>query len=249
MKKTQKIQKILAALGLGSRREIERWIEEGRIKINDQIATIGDRITGEEKIHVDGEVLRARKQPDRTRVLMYHKPAGQVCTRFDAEGRPTVFDGLPKLKNSRWVMVGRLDVDTSGLILFTNNGDVANTLMHPSGGFEREYMVRIFGRVSDDMIRRLLHGVKLPDGMANFKSIEDEGGTGANHWYRVVVTEGRNREVRRLWESQGVTVSRLMRVRFGKTKLPKTLKVRQHREFNERNVEKMLEAVRPDLLV
>tara|TARA_B100000508_G_scaffold137651_1_gene132553 strand:+ start:245 stop:994 length:750 start_codon:yes stop_codon:yes gene_type:complete len=249
MKKTQKIQKILAALGLGSRREIEKWIAEGRIKINGEAAKVGDRITGEEKIHVDGELLKARKQPDRTRVLMYHKPVGQVCTRFDAEGRPTVFDHLPRLKNSRWVMVGRLDVDTSGLILFTNNGDVANTLMHPSGGFEREYMVRIFGRVTEQMIQRLLHGVQLPDGMAKFKSIKDEGGTGANHWYRVIVTEGRNREVRRLWESQGVTVSRLLRVRFGKTYLPKTLKPRQSLEFNEKNVEKMLKAIRPDLLV
>lgn len=249
MKKTQKIQKILAALGLASRREIERWIQEGRIKIDGKVATIGDRITGDEKIHVDGEVLKARKQPDRTRVLMYHKPVGEVCTRFDAEGRPTVFGSLPKLRNSRWVMVGRLDIDTSGLILFTNNGDVANTLMHPSGGFEREYMVRIFGRVSDEMIQHLLRGVKLPDGMAKFKSIEDEGGKGANHWYKVIVTEGRNREVRRLWESQGVTVSRLMRTRFGKTKLPKLLKPRQHREFNEKNVEKMIRTIRPDLLI
>ena len=206
----EKLQKVLAAQGLGSRRVMERWIEAGRVKVNGKRATLGDRVTRDDKVVVDGkpiDIAQAAKR--RRRVLAYNKPEGEVTTRSDPEGRPTVFDRLPSLHNERWVVVGRLDINTSGLLLFTNDGELANKLMHPSTEVEREYACRILGEVDEAMLRRLQQGVLLDDGMASFASIREQGGRGANRWYTVTIREGRNREVRRLWESQDVTVSRL----------------------------------------
>ncbi len=223
--KDEKLQKVLAAQGLGSRREMERWIEAGRVKVNGRRATIGDRVSHQDKIVVDGKALdRVRAAGRRRRVLAYSKPEGEVSTRSDPEGRPTVFDRLPPLHNERWVMVGRLDINTSGLLLFTNDGDLANKLMHPSSETEREYACRILGNVDDAMLQRLQQGVLLDDGMARFGSIRVQGGSGANRWYTVTIREGRNREVRRLWESQDVTVSRLKRIRYGNVAIPSLLR-------------------------
>lgn len=240
---THKIQKIIAGLGLGSRRQVETWIEEGLITIDDELAKLGDRITGHEKIKIDGQLVEPPEQPPETRVIMYHKAVGEVCTRSDPEGRPTIFDHLPEVKDGRWIVVGRLDLNTSGLLLFTNNGLLANTLMHPSGGFEREYAVRVFGRLSDGMKNNLLKGVRLSDGLAKFSSIEDAGGEGSNRWYHVILTEGRNREVRRMFEAAGLKINRLIRIRFGKTKLPVELNAQSCIEFNEKNIRKMLATI------
>ncbi len=221
----EKLQKILASLGLGSRREMERWIEAGRVKVNGRRATLGDRVSHSDKIVVDGKALdRAQAARRRRRVLAYNKPEGEVATRSDPEGRPTVFDRLPPLHNERWVMVGRLDINTSGLLLFTNDGELANKLMHPSTQVEREYACRILGEVDDAMLQRLQQGVLLDDGMARFAAIRVQGGRGANRWFTVTVREGRNREVRRLWESQEVTVSRLKRIRYGNVAIPSLLR-------------------------
>lgn len=223
--KDEKLQKVLAAQGLGSRREMERWIDAGRIKVNGRRATIGDRVSYQDKIVVDGKALDiARAAGRRRRVMAYNKPEGEVSTRSDPEGRPTVFDRLPALHNERWVMVGRLDINTSGLLLFTNDGELANKLMHPSSETEREYACRILGDVDDAMLKRLQQGVLLEDGMARFGSIRVQGGSGANRWYTVTIREGRNREVRRLWESQDVTVSRLKRIRYGNVAIPSLLR-------------------------
>lgn len=223
---SEKLQKVLARAGLGSRREIERWIDEGRVQINGMTAKLGDRVELNVKIKIDGKpVYLQTTQPIRTRVLMYHKPVGEICSRSDPEGRPTVFDRLPRLQDQRWIAIGRLDINTAGLLLFTNNGELAHRLLHPSYEVEREYAVRVLGEVDRGMLNRLQQGVELEDGMASFTSIVDAGGEGANHWYHVVLNEGRNREVRRMWESQGVDVSRLMRIRFGTVTLPRSLRV------------------------
>lgn len=226
-KKSERLQKVLARAGLGSRREMERWIEEGRVSINGKIATIGESVTDEDKVRVDGHVIRNDQMyQEKLRIIGYHKPVGEICSRRDPEGRRTVFDSLPRLKTGRWVAVGRLDLNTSGLLLFTTDGELANQLMHPSREIEREYAVRVLGEVDDAMLERLKNGVELEDGLASFYKIEKAGeGEGANHWYHVILREGRNREVRRLWESQGVQVSRLTRVRYGTIILPR--KVRQ----------------------
>ncbi len=222
---SEKIQKILANAGLGSRRQIEKWISENRVSVNGQIAKLGDRMTLDDKVRVDGrEVNLVKSAAKKTRVLLYHKPEGEICTRSDPEGRPTVFDHLPMLRNGRWISIGRLDFNTSGVLLLTNDGELANRLMHPSSEIEREYAVRVQGQVSPEMIKNLKKGVKLEDGMAHFEKISDEGGEGTNHWYHVMVKEGRNRLVRRLWESQGVKVSRLIRIRFGSILLPRLLR-------------------------
>jgi 23S rRNA pseudouridine2605 synthase len=212
-------------MGLASRREVERWIEAGRVSVNGHQAELGARVGPTDVIRVDGRILdtTAMSDPARTRVLLYHKPEGEVCTRQDPEGRATVFDNLPRLRHGRWVQIGRLDINTSGLLLFTDNGELANRLMHPSHELVRVYAVRVHGEVSDGMKQRLRKGVELEDGMASFLSIEDAGGEGSNHWYRVTIAEGRNREVRRLWQSQGVEVSRLIRVAFGPVELPRDL--------------------------
>ncbi len=225
MNKTEKLQKVLAHIGLGSRREIETWIEAGRVKINHLIAKTGARVAEYDKIEVDGRLIRWQfERPPQPRVLIYHKPEGEMCTRADPEGRPTVFEHLPKIYKQRWLSIGRLDVNTSGLLIFTTDGELANRLMHPSFEIEREYAVRILGRVDDQTLTKLRRGVQLEDGLANFAQVREAGGEGANHWYHVVIKEGRKREVRRLWESQGLTVSRLIRVRYGVITLPSILK-------------------------
>lgn len=223
---SEKLQKVLARAGQGSRREIESVIQQGRVSVDGKIATLGDRVdvTKTTKIRIDGRLVTV-KETDETvcRVLMYYKPEGELCTRNDPDGRPTVFDRLPKLQGSRWVAVGRLDVNTSGLLLFTTDGELANRLMHPSREVEREYAVRVFGEVDDEKRRQLTKGVQLEDGPAAFRSLRFSGGEGLNQWYNVTLTEGRNREVRRLWEAVGVQVSRLIRVRYGDIQLPKGL--------------------------
>lgn len=214
----ERLQKVLAQAGLGSRRAIEGWISAGRLHIDGVLAELGAQVTGTETITLDGQILTLAKA-EAPRVIAYHKPVGELCTRNDPEGRPTVFDQLPRLKQGRWIGVGRLDINTSGLLLFTTDGELANRLMHPSQQLEREYAVRVFGEVDGRILNRLLEGVQLEDGMARFLGLRDAGGSGANHWYHVILSEGRNREVRRLWESQGVQVSRLIRVRYGPIEL------------------------------
>ena len=213
---SEKLQKVLARAGQGSRREMEAVISSGRISVDGNVAYLGDRVEGTELIRIDGHIVKiAQTDEQPCRVLVYNKPEGEMCTRKDPEGRPTVFDRLPPIDGSRWVAVGRLDINTSGMLLFTNDGELANRLMHPSHEVEREYAVRVFGEINEAMLQTLRHGVKLEDGMAKFNKISYKGGEGRNHWFHVVLTEGRNREVRRLWESQGVQVSRLIRVRYG----------------------------------
>lgn len=223
---SEKLQKVLARAGHGSRREVEAMIQAGRISVDGKISTLGDRVEmhAGTKIRLDGHVLSILEAEDTVcRVLAYYKPEGELCTRSDPEGRPTVFDRLPKMRGSRWVAVGRLDVNTSGLLLFTTDGELANRLMHPSREVEREYAVRVFGQIDDAKILQLSRGVQLEDGPAAFRTIKYQGGEGLNQWYNVTLTEGRNREVRRLWEAVGVQVSRLIRVRYGDLNLPKGL--------------------------
>lgn len=231
---SEKIQKILANAGMGSRREIEKWIEAGRIMVNGRVATTGDRMTYYDKVYVDGrEINLLKSKHTATRVLLYHKPENEMCTRDDPEKRPTIFERLPFIRNSRWISVGRLDFNTSGLLLITNNGELAHHLMHPSTSIEREYAVRVRGRGSENTLAQLREGIQLEDGFAKFDSLIDAGGSGANHWYHVIVKEGRNRLVRRLWESAGFTVSRLIRIRFGTVYLPSGLRRGRHLELTE----------------
>lgn len=221
---SEKLQKVLARAGHGSRREMEAWIAAGRVSIDGVIANLGDRIEADAKVRIDGRAVSLKSADDVIcRVLAYHKPEGEICSRKDPEGRPTVFDRLPKVRDSRWVAVGRLDINTSGLLLFTSDGELANRLMHPSNEVEREYAVRTFGEVPEAAVQRLRTGVMLEDGMAQFDAIKAAGGEGMNQWWHVCLREGRNREVRRLWESQEVQVSRLIRVRYGMVELPKSL--------------------------
>ncbi len=236
----ERLQKILARAGLGSRREIEDWIRHGRVAVNGRTAKLGDQAGPDDRITLDGRPVRIR--PAERRVILYHKPAGEVCTRRDPEGRPTVFRNLPKVKGARWIAVGRLDLNTSGLMLFTTDGELANRLMHPSQEIEREYAVRVLGEVPPEILEALRQGVELEDGLARFESITDAGGEGANHWYHVVLREGRYREVRRLWEAAGVTVSRLMRIRFGPVRLPRNLRTGHWRELTGRELNALLTA-------
>lgn len=237
---SEKIQKVLATHGFGSRRQIERQIREGRIFVNGCAATIGDRIQGNEVISRDSKTLTINHDDQTTRVICYHKPQGFVCSHTDFEDRPTVYQQLPKIKQGRWVMVGRLDINTSGLLLFSNNGKLAHYLMHPSSNIEREYAVRILGKVSPRAIDKLLNGVMLEDGMANFTAIKEGAGQGANRWYQVTLTEGRNREVRRLWASQELMVSRLIRIRYGNIHLNKNLTAGHHQELAPHQVAQLL---------
>ena len=213
----ERLQKALAAAGLGSRREIEGWIEAGRITVNGRPATLGQRVLPDDLVSVDGRALR-RQAPAASalpRVIVYNKPEGEICSRKDPEGRPSVFEQLPRLRDGRWVLVGRLDLNTAGLLLATDHGELANRLMHPGFGIEREYLVRVSGEIDDAMLARLRKGILLDDGMAAFDAVMERGGSGRNRWFAVVLREGRNREVRRLWEAEGCVVSRLKRVRFG----------------------------------
>lgn len=234
----EKLQKVLARAGIGSRREMERWIEEGRIAVDGKTATLGDRVDEKARIAVDGRTLEPVPAVQ-TRCILYHKPPGEVCSRKDPEGRRTVFERLPKLKSGRWISIGRLDFNTSGLLLFTTDGELANALMHPSSNIEREYMVRVMGNVDMDMLHRMVEGVMLEDGVARFTDITDAGGEGINHWFYVVIMEGRNREVRRLWESQGLTVSRLKRVRYGEVFIPSKVKQGQWVELQNAEVKSL----------
>lgn len=238
----ERIQKVLARGGIGSRREIEGWVTEGRLKLNGVAVTLGTRIKAGDYLTINDRVVNWDKftvQP--TRVLLYHKPTGEVVTRRDPEGRPVVFTQLPSLVASRWIAVGRLDINTSGLLLVTNNGELANRLMHPSTQVEREYAVRVLGEVPDAVIERLKQGVELEDGKAKFDDIRFYAGEGANKWYYVTVKEGRNRLVRRLWESQNVVVSRLMRVRYGPVVLPERLKAHSFYELDAKELELLFE--------
>ena len=222
---SERVQKALARMGYGSRREIERLIGEEKIRINGQLAKLGDHVTEGDKVNVGNRRAIIKSDVNRIRVLLYNKPEGEICTQKDEEGRPTVFQSIGRLKEGRWIGVGRLDINSSGLLLFTNYGDLANHLMHPSSEIEREYAVRVQGEVTSDMIKNMLKGVELEDGLLKFDQILDSGGQGSNHWYHVILKEGKNREVRRLWQSQDVRVSRLTRVRYGSIVLPRDLKV------------------------
>lgn len=232
----EKLQKVLARAGKGSRREMEREIEAGHVKVNDRIAKLGDRVTTDDKIFLNGHRVLLQSSVVRRRVILYNKPEGEICSRSDPEGRRTVYDSLPALSGERWISVGRLDFNTSGLLLFTNDGELANKLMHPSSVIDREYLVRIQGQVDDEMKRNLLDGVLLEDGVARFTDIVDGAGEGRNRWFYCVVMEGRNREVRRLWESQGVKVSRLKRVRYANIFIPSHVRVGQWMELSEREI-------------
>ena len=242
----EKLQKVLAREGLASRREAERWISEGRIKINQRIATLGDRVSEDDTLYLDDRKLYLKAVSEFERkVIAYHKKEGEICSRQDPEGRPTVFANLPYLKHGRWISIGRLDFNTTGLLLLTNDGELANKLMHPSSQIDREYLVRVMGEVDEEMIKRLKEGVALDDGTANFTDVvedkrSDEGSI--NKWFCVCVMEGKNREVRRLWESQGVTVSRLKRVRFGPIFLPSRLKRGRYEYLTEKDVKTLVEA-------
>ena len=236
--KDEKLQKALARLGLGSRRQMEDVIREGRVSVNGTVATIGDRVGQGDEIRVDGRLLRYTAENEkRRRILMYYKPEGEICSAHDPEGRPTVFERLPPLNHDRWVMVGRLDINSTGLLLFTNDGELAHRLMHPSNEIEREYAVRVMGEVTPEIILNLKRGVMLEDGMAQFDDIVEKGGEGINKWYQVKLKEGRNREVRRLFESQGLKVSRLLRIRYGSVSLPRELRTGRYLELDRREID------------
>ena len=236
---TEKLQKVLARLGMGSRRELEGWIRAGRVSVNGHTATIGDRVSPEDDIRVDGSRVALPSPQERIRVIVYNKPEGEVASKNDPEGRPTVFNHLPRLPRGRWVMVGRLDINTSGLLMFTSSGELANALMHPSSGIQREYLARIHGVVDDEMITRLREGVLLEDGPARFERIAAGQGGNTNRWFSVVISEGRNREVRRLWESQGVEVSRLKRIRYGSIELPSFVRQGEWVELEPKEVKRL----------
>lgn len=239
----ERVQKILARAGLGSRREIETWIRAGRISINGRTATLGDRIGAGDRVKLDNRPIRLQRSlPAATRVIAYYKPEGEVVTRRDPDGRKTVFESLPRIQRGKWTAVGRLDINSSGLLLFTTNGELANRLLHPSAAVEREYAVRIRGEAGAAQLKRLLSGVQLEDGVAAFNHIVDAGGRGLNHWYHVVITEGRNREVRRLWESQGLVVSRLIRVRFGPYQLPRRKRAGQFWDLTKKEIDELKSA-------
>jgi len=241
---TERIQKYLSRQGVGSRRYIEGLVKEGRITVNGKPASVGEPVSGQEEIRVDGKKIES--QPDQAlapRVIMYNKPIGEVCTRSDPEGRKTIFDRMPASKGRQLISVGRLDIATSGLLLLTNDGELANKLMHPSSGVEREYAVRVFGNVEPDMVKAMVDGVELEDGIARFTDVQFAGGEGINNWFHVVLTEGRNRAVRRLWESQGLEVSRLKRVRYGNQFLGSDLRTGQWKDLDLQEVKSLYRAL------
>ncbi len=239
----EKLQKVIARSGHASRREAERLIAQGRIKVDRDVAKLGVRVNGSERVFLDDKELFIAWEKPRQRVLAYHKPPGEICSRNDPEHSKTIFDDLPSLKVGRWISVGRLDINTSGLILLTNDGELANLLMHPSSEIVREYAVRVLGEVTDDDVQQLKDGVTLDDGLAHFDKVSYQGGQGANHWYHVTLKEGRNREVRRMWESLGITVSRLQRIRYGCVQLPRGQKVGRWEDLDEKQMMELYESV------
>jgi 23S rRNA pseudouridine2605 synthase len=242
---SEKLHKVLARCGLGSRRHMEQAITDGRVSVNGKLATLGDRVEVGDELRVDGRRVHFTiEEETRRRVLVYYKPEGEICSRFDPEGRPTVFDRLPMTKGERWVMVGRLDVNSSGLLLFTTDGELANRLMHPSSEIEREYAVRVMGEITPGIRQTLTEGVELDDGPAKFDRMSELGGEGFNRWWQVIVKEGRNREVRRLFESQDLRVSRLLRTRYGVISLPRTLKTGRWIELDTPDIDALIESVK-----
>lgn len=237
---SEKLHKALATAGIGSRRDMEDLIAEGRVSVNGMPARVGDRVKPGDLVKVNGHVVRLSWKRQVPRVLIYHKPEGEIVSRDDPEGRPSVFDRLPSIRGGRWITVGRLDFNTEGLLIFTTNGDLANRLSHPRYEVEREYAVRLLGSLTGDQMNQLVQGVELEDGVANLESIVPAGGEGVNQWYRLVIREGRNREVRRIMEHMGLTVSRLIRVRFGPIALPSRLKRGMQEELPEVEVQELL---------
>jgi 23S rRNA pseudouridine2605 synthase len=237
----QRLHKLLALAGLGSRREMETLIESGRVTINGKPAQVGAGVVPSDVVRVDSRPVRLSFEPELPQVLLYHKPEGEIVSQDDPEKRATVFDKLPRVKHGKWVAIGRLDINTSGLLIFTTSGDLANRFMHPRYEVEREYAVRIFGELTEGQMLQLTQGIELEDGPANFDSIQPQGCEGSNHWYQVVLREGRNREVRRLFEAFQLQVSRLMRVRFGPLNLPSRLKRGMMMTLEPKEVIKLLE--------
>ena len=230
---SERLQKALASAGIGSRREMEEWIAEGRVQVNGEVATLGSKVGPNDVVKVSGRRIYLRFENKRTRILIYHKSDGEIVTRDDPKGRATVFDALPKLRGAKWIAIGRLDYNTDGLMIFTTSGELANHLMHPRFEVEREYAVRLLGELSDEQILELTTGIELDDGPAQLQSCFRAGGEGANRWYRVIIKEGRKREVRRIFEHLGLTVSRLTRIRFGPIALPPQLRRGQKMELDD----------------
>ena len=242
----ERLQKVLAQAGIGSRREMEEWISAGRVTVNGTQATLGVRVSEGDKVQVDGRNIRLQLQAEQAmpRVLLYHKQEGEIVSRDDPKERANVFDALPKLRGQKWIAIGRLDFNTSGLLIFTTSGELANRLMHPRFEVEREYAVRVQGEMTPDQMHQMTKdGIELEDGLVRFEQLSDEGGEGYNHWYRLVLKEGRNRVVRRTFEALGLTVSRLMRVRFGIVNLPPRIKRGMMAELSDGEVRKILEWV------
>lgn len=221
---SERIQKLLANQGIASRREIERWIKAGEISVDGELCALGQSVSGSERIEIRGELIDLKANVH-SRVIMYHKPCGEIVSRSDPENRPTVFHSLPSVKTGRWVSIGRLDINTSGLLLLTTDGKLANDLMHPRNQIEREYQVRVQGKITNEIMSNIQNGVQLEDGLAKLKILEVKEGEGVNTWCRVLLKEGRNREVRRIWESQNLRVSRLIRTRYGSIDLPSDMRL------------------------
>lgn len=240
---TFKLQKLLAQKGLGSRWEMEVLIAFGEVSVNGKTAVVGDRVGAQDVVRIGKRVIRLNLEESLPKVLLYHKPEGEIVSRDDPEGRPSVFDKLPHLRSSKWIAIGRLDFNTSGLLIFTTDGTLANRLMHPSFEMEREYAVRVLGELTPEQITQLTTGVTLADGQAAFTYLSEQGGEGINHWYRVILKEGKNREVRRMFEAIGLTVSRLMRVRFGPINLPPRIKRGQWLELDEKEIRRLLSLI------
>ncbi len=232
-----RIHKILADHGIGSRRGIESLIKQRKVKVNGELATLGQLVSEHDIFEVEGRTVRlSKRDPSKKRILMYNKKVGEISSRNDPDHKKTIFDSLPKLKSGRWVSVGRLDINTSGLILFTNDGSLANQLMHPSSNIEREYIARVHGQVTDQILNNLMKGVKLEDGFAKFTDVQEGRKGNTNQWFAMVIMEGRTREVRRLWESQGLEISRLKRVRYGSLFLPASLKQGAFKELSKSEI-------------
>jgi len=240
----ERLQKWLANKGVASRREVERWIADGRITVDGKTAELGAKVSGIERVCIDGKPVRVSEREVKPRTIIYHKPPGEICTRSDPQGRKTIFKSLPKVLGARWISVGRLDFQTSGLLILTTDGELANLLMHPSSQLQREYAVRAFGELSDEQLADLRKGVELEDGMARFESIDVTGGEGMNKSYLVTVSEGRNRIVRRLFEQVGCRVNRLMRVRYGPVALPRGLRIGTYRELSDKEARQLADAVK-----